>query len=217
MQKNQITPSGFKPSPLGKIPGDWEVKSLGEIGKVFSGGTPDTTNERYWNGDINWCTPTDITALRGSKYIGETEVKITEDGLKNSSATLLPVGSIIVCTRATIGKAAIADKEIATNQGFKNIISNKLSDTDFIYYVIINSEKQLMRLGNGSTFLEVPKSDFEKFCIPLPPLPEQKRIAEVLSTIDEVITKTNKLIAQKELRKKWLMQQLLTGKKRLKF
>ena len=200
-----------------EIPSNWEFKELASLGKVSSGGTPDTSNEIYWNGNINWCTPTDITKLNGSKYIGETVVKITEKGLKSSSATLLPIGSVIVCTRATIGKAAISIDEISTNQGFKNIIPNsKKVDVEFLYYSIINSEHKLLRLGNGSTFLEVSKSDFESFKIPLPPLPEQKAIAQVLSTADAAIHTTEKLIAQKELRKKWLMQQLLTGKKRLK-
>ena len=200
-----------------EIPSDWEMEELVSLGNISSGGTPDTTNEIFWNGYINWCTPTDITKLNGSKYIGETVVKISDAGLKNSSARLLPKGSVIVCTRATIGKAAISIEEITTNQGFKNIIPNgKKVDVEFLYYSIINSENKLLRLGNGSTFLEVPKSDFEKFKIPLPPLPEQKAIAQVLSTADAAIHTTEKLIAQKELRKKWLMQQLLTGKKRLK-
>jgi type I restriction enzyme, S subunit len=200
-----------------EIPSDWEFQELASLGKVSSGGTPDTSNEIYWNGNINWCTPTDITKLNGSKYIGETVVKITEKGFKSSSASLLPIGSVIVCTRATIGKAAISIEEITTNQGFKNIIPNsKKVDVEFLYYSIINSEHKLLRLGNGSTFLEVSKSDFESLKIPLPPLPEQKAIAQVLSTSDAAIHTTEKLIAQKELRKKWLMQQLLTGKKRLK-
>lgn len=199
-----------------KIPSDWELKELTSLGKVSSGGTPDTSNEIYWNGNINWCTPTDITKLNGSKYIGETVVKITDKGLKSSSATLLPKGSVIVCTRATIGKAAISIEEISTNQGFKNIIPDfKKVDIEFLYYSIINSEYKLLRLGNGSTFLEVSKSDFESFKIPLPPLPEQKAIASVLSTWDDAIHITEQLITQKEQRKKWLMQQLLTGKKRL--
>lgn len=201
----------------GKIPKDWKLKELASLGNVSSGGTPDTTNEMFWNGNINWCTPTDITKLNGSKYIGETTVKITDKGLKNSSATLLPKGSVIVCTRATIGKAAISVDEISTNQGFKNIIPNSNEvDVEFLYYSIINSENYLLRLGNGSTFLEVSKSDFENFKILLPPLSEQKSIAKVLTTADIAIRATEKLIAQKELRKKWLMRQLLTGKKRLK-
>lgn len=199
------------------IPSDWEMKELVSIGKISSGGTPDTTNEIFWNGKINWCTPTDITKLNGSKYIGETFAKISDEGLKNSSAILLPKGSVIVCTRATIGKAAISIQEISTNQGFKNIVPNdKKVDVEFLYYSIINSERHLLRLGNGSTFLEVPKSDFKKFRIPLPPLSEQKAIAHILSLMDTAINKNNLLIAKKELQKKYLMQVLLSGKKRLK-
>lgn len=214
MKNNNTT---YKDSHLDKIPGDWEIRELGSIGEVSSGGTPDTTNDIFWNGSFNWCTPTDITALNGSKYIGDTIVKISSEGLKNSSATLLPKGSVIVCTRATIGKAAISKENISTNQGFKNIIPDKnIIDVEYLYYSIINSELKLLRLGNGSTFLEISKRDFEKFQIPLPTLPEQKAIAHVLGLIDSAININNNLIAQKELQKKWLMQNLLTGKKRLK-
>ena len=200
-----------------KIPDGWVVKAIKQIGKVSSGGTPDTTNENYWDGNINWCTPTDISRLNGLKYIGETKVKISEDGLKSSSAILLPKNSLIVCTRATIGKAAISNEIITTNQGFKNVVPDeKLTIVDFLYYTILNSEYQLTRLGNGSTFLEISKTDFENFKIPLPPLPEQKAIANILSTWDKAIQKTQALISQKEQEKKWLMQNLLTGKKRLK-
>jgi type I restriction enzyme S subunit len=132
-----------------EIPSDWEMEELVSLGNISSGGTPDTTNEIFWNGYINWCTPTDITKLNGSKYIGETVVKISDAGLKNSSARLLPKGSVIVCTRATIGKAAISIEEITTNQGFKNIIPNgKKVDVEFLYYSIINSENKLLRLNN---------------------------------------------------------------------
>ena len=212
MSKTTNTQPFYKSS----IPSDWEMKELSFIGKVSSGGTPDTSNEKFWNGNINWCTPTDITKLNGSKYIGETVVKITDAGLKNSSATLLPKGSVIVCTRATIGKAAISNEEISTNQGFKNIIpNNKKVDVEYLYYSIINSENKLLRLGNGSTFLEIGKGDFENFQIPLPPLPEQAAIAHILGLVDAAINKNNLLLEKKMLQKKWLMQNLLTGKKRL--
>jgi type I restriction enzyme S subunit len=213
----QHTQTAYKDTSIGKIPADWEVTDINSLGEVYSGGTPDTNNDSYWNGKINWCTPTDITKLDGSKYIGETIAKITEEGLKNSSAKLLPIGSLIVCTRATIGKAAISTVEITTNQGFKNIVPDqKKANVEYLYYLITNSENRLLKLGNGSTFLEISKNDFEKFKIPLPPLSEQKRIAEVLSTWDQAIQLTEQLIRQKEQRKKWLMQNLLTGKMRLK-
>ena len=209
-------PSGYKPSPLGIIPEDWEVKRLGEVGEVFSGGTPNTEIQEYWNGNIDWCTPTDITLLNGAVYIERTALKITDLGLKSSSAVLLPPNSIIVCTRATIGNAAISLHQIATNQGFKNIVPNENIDTLFLYYTIVNNKIRLIRLGNGSTFLEVSKSDFENLTIPVPPLPEQQRIVSVLSLWDTAIAKQTALIEKLTLRKRGLMQQLLTGKTRLK-
>lgn len=204
----------YKNSPLGLIPQDWEVKKIYEIGDVSSGGTPDTNNNEFWNGEINWCTPTDITRLK-SRYLGNTIKKISEKGLQNSSAKILPVNSIIVCTRATIGKAAINLFPMSTNQGFKNIVPKNVN-TEFLYYKIISVENGLLKIASGSTFLEVSKTDFDNFQISLPPLPEQKAIADCLSTWDKAIEKQNGLIAQKELAKKALMQQLLSGKKRLK-
>ena len=211
--KNNI-PQGYKATPLGIIPQEWEVEPLYYLGQIYSGGTPDTEVEEYWNGDIAWCTPSDITKL-DTKYIESTDVKITVKGLKESSATLLPPRSIVVCTRATIGTAAICSTEIATNQGFKNIIPNEKASPEWLYYIIIYSKPRLVRLGCGSTFLEVSKKDFSRFKIPVPPLAEQRKIAEVLGLWDKAIEKQSLLIEQLTLRKRGLMQQLLTAKRRL--
>lgn len=208
-------PQGYKDSPLGVIPKEWKVLPLKKLGNVFSGGTPDTNEKSYWNGNILWCTPSDITKLR-TKLITDTAYKITELGLKNSSAALLPPGCILVCTRATIGNAAITVKEMSTNQGFKNIEPIKKDvDIDWLFYYITLNKHRLVQFGVGSTFLEVSKKDFEKFKVIVPPLSEQQKIAEVLSTWDEAIEKQSQLVEKLELRKKGLMQQLLTGKKRL--
>jgi len=204
----------YKETAVGLIPSDWEVKKIKEIGEVSSGGTPDTSIAKYWNGDINWCTPTDITALK-NKFLGNTKTKITEEGLKNSSAKILPPNSIIVCTRATIGKAAINTVPMSTNQGFKNIIPKNI-DTDFLYYKIISEEHGLLRIANGSTFLEVSKTDFDNFNISIPPLPEQKKIASILSTCDVAIDNCKGIIEELKVRNKGLTQKLLTGKMRVK-
>ena len=209
-----IIPQGYKATPLGIIPQEWKVEPLYYLGQIYSGGTPDTEVEEYWNGDIAWCTPSDITKL-DTKYIESTDVKITVKGLKESSATLLPPRSIVVCTRATIGTAAICSTEIATNQGFKNIIPNEKASPEWLYYIIIYSKPRLVRLGCGSTFLEVSKKDFSRFKIPVPPLAEQRKIAEVLGVWDKAIEKQSQLIEQLTLRKRGLMQQLLTAKRRL--
>ena len=206
-------PKGYKKTTIGVIPMEWEVKKIKEIGDVSSGGTPDTTTLDYWGGDINWCTPTDITAL-SDKFIGATKAKITEKGLKNSSAKLLPPFSIIVCTRATIGKVAMNTVPMSTNQGFKNIIPKNI-DTDFLYYKILSEDKGLIKIANGSTFLEVSKTDFDNYSISIPPQQEQQKIAEILSTWDEAITNCKTTIKTLKDRNKGLAQQLLTGKKRL--
>ncbi|WP_300101616.1 restriction endonuclease subunit S [uncultured Alistipes sp.] len=211
---NCVIPQGYKATALGIIPQEWEVRPLNYFGAICSGGTPDTEVAEYWNGDIAWCTPSDITKL-DTKYIESTEVKITAKGLKESSASLLPPRSIVVCTRATIGNAAICNTEIATNQGFKNIIPNEKTNPEWLYYIIIYSKPRLVRLGCGSTFLEVSKKDFSRFKIAVPPLAEQRKIAEVLGVWDEAIEKQARLIEKLALRKRALMQRLLSAKLRL--
>lgn len=200
----------YKITSVGLIPTDWEVMKLEDLGEISSGGTPNTAMEKFWNGDINWCTPTDITALN-SEYLFETSVKISEEGLKSSSAKILPPYSIIVCTRATIGKAAINLKPMSTNQGFKNIIPKDVNHK-FLFYKILSEENGLKRVANGSTFLEVSKNDFENYHISIPPLPEQQKIAEILSTWDKAIQQTQSLIQKLEVRNKALAFSLLRGK-----
>ena len=199
----------YKQTSIGLIPKDWEIKKIKEVGEVSSGGTPDTSKLKYWNGNINWCTPTDITALK-NKFLGNTKTKITEEGLKNSSAKILPPFSIIVCTRATIGKAAINTVPMTTNQGFKNIIPKNI-DTDFLYYKILSEEHNLIRIASGSTFLEVSKTDFDNFHISIPPLPEQQKIAEILSKFDEAINTTKRIVEDLKVRNKGLNQNLFNG------
>lgn len=212
-----IVPKGWKKTKLGIIPDEWNINLISEIGKVYSGGTPDTTKSEYWNGTYDWCTPTDITALKGSKYLTRTDRKISEMGLKKSSANLLPINSLIVCTRATIGDCAINTIPMSTNQGFKNIVPNSdKSILEYLYYFVVASKQKLKRLGNGSTFLEISKRDFDKIKIPLPPLPEQQKIATILSTWDKAVELKAQLIEQKQEKKKGLMQNLLTGKIRVK-
>lgn len=208
-----ITPKGYKDTPVGVIPQEWEVVHLKDLGEVHSGGTPDTDTAEYWDGNICWCTPTDVTSLQ-TRYISETAKKITKIGLKNSSAFLLPINSVVVCTRATIGNVAITKNELSTNQGFKNIIP-RLCDSEWLFYILMHSKNSLKRLGCGSTFPEVSKRDFENLNLPLPPLAEQKKIAEILCTWDDALEKQSKLIDKLELRKRGLMKCLLTGKTRL--
>jgi type I restriction enzyme S subunit len=198
---------------VGWIPEEWEVKTLNHIGQIYTGGTPSTTNPEYWDGDINWIIPSEVTQIEGP-FLYSSERKITEKGLKNSSAKVVPENSIIVCTRATIGNCVINKVPIATNQGFKSLSPYEIHDVKFIYYSIVKNKNNLLRLGAGSTFLEVSRRDFERIRLAIPPLSEQQKIAEILSTWDRAIEQTRQLIEAKRRLKKGLMQQLLTGRMR---
>lgn len=195
-----------------RLPGfsdEWKEVKLGEICNVISGGTPSTNNLSYWNGDIYWATPTDIT--KNGKFISYTERKITNQGLKNSSANLLPINSILMTSRATIGERSINTKPMATNQGFKSFVCKKNSHYQYIYYLIEVLKKDFIRMASGSTFLEISKKDTEILKTTIPPLAEQKAIAEILSTADSEIELLNRLLENKKVEKKGLMQLLLTG------
>ena len=197
-----------------RFSGEWKITTVSQMGKVVSGGTPDTNTKEYWDGDIHWLTPTDVTALK-SRFVRATTRTISEAGVQNSSATILPAGSLMVCTRATIGALCISSGPICTNQGFKNIIPTKAFDVNFIYYLLAYNSKVLLRKASGSTFLELPKKDFEKMAFPCPFLEEQQRIAAVLSTADEEIAALQQKLDALKQEKKALMQQLLTGKRRV--
>lgn len=191
--------------------GEWVQQKLSSTGKVVSGGTPDTTNEEYWDGDILWLTPTDVTALK-NKHVKNTYRKITALGLKNSSARMIPANSVMVCTRASVGDVSISTTEICTNQGFKSIIPNTNFDSVFLYFILSNNKKKLVQLSSGSTFLELSKSDFDNITFSFPPLDEQRAIADVLSSADDEIETIQQRIDNLKAQKKGLMQQLLSGK-----
>ena len=193
----------------------WVNSKIRDMGKITSGGTPDTENLDYWNGTVPWLTPTDVTALK-SAYVSSTSRKITELGVNESSATLLPKESLMVCTRATIGSMAISTVEMCTNQGFKNITPNKNFEVKFIYYLLSFNIKELLRKSSGSTFLELSKKDFENIELFCPAIKEQRKIAEVLSVVDQETETLQKKLDCLKREKKALMQQLLTGKKRVK-
>lgn len=197
-----------------RFEGEWEESRIGDFGKIYSGGTPSTTKSTYWDGDIDWITPTDITK-QDKRYINSSKRRITKEGLKNSSAKLVPPGSLLVCTRATIGAMAITSHAMCTNQGFKNIVPNEDYDIEFIYYLLSFNPNQLIRRASGSTFLELSKSEFEAIKFKTPQLKEQQKIAAVLTNADKEIELLEQQLADLQQEKKALMQVLLTGKKRV--
>ncbi|WP_229616497.1 restriction endonuclease subunit S [Vibrio parahaemolyticus] len=195
--------------------GKWEEVKVSQFGSVVSGGTPSTENSSYWNGNVHWVTPTDITKL-STRTINKTARTITEQGLKNSSAKLVPAGSLLVCTRATIGEIAISQHEMCTNQGFKNLIPNKRTNIDFLYYLMCFEKHKLLSKASGSTFLELSKKDFEHIRFVVPKVKEQQKIASVLIVADKEVEVLEAKLAHFKQEKKALMQQLLTGKRRVK-
>jgi len=205
---------GYKQTEIGVIPDGWEIKHIDNLCEIMSGGTPNTKHSDYWGGNIAWCTPTDITR-DNQKYIYRTERYITEKGLKNSSACLMPPNSILLCSRATIGELKINVIPMATNQGFKNLKPNDSCDVDYLYYLLQTKKSQMIEKAIGSTFLEISKKALCEIDLLCPPLPEQKAIAEALSDVDRLIESLEKLIEKKKAIKQGAMQQLLTGKKRL--
>jgi type I restriction enzyme S subunit len=192
----------------------WKEVRLGEMGQTVSGGTPASETTEYWDGDVHWATPTDITKL-SSRFIYQTARMITEDGLKKSSAKLVPEGTILICTRATIGEMAIATAPICTNQGFKNLVLSADFNSDFVFYLLQFFKKELIRYACGSTFLELSKKDFDKRSFMVPSLEEQEQIASVLNDTEDQIDEHRKSITKLRTEKKALMQQLLTGKRRV--
>lgn len=195
--------------------GEWETMSLEEVADIRSGGTPSTTNQDFWNGDVAWCTPTDITALRGRKYLAETERTISTKGLQTSSAEVIPPKSIIMTTRATIGECAINTIPMTTNQGFKNLIPSK-ADSEFLYYLMTTQKQRLIQLCGGSTFLEVGKKQLQTFEVKLPlDIEEQTAIATVLSDMDAEIDALEQRRTKTVDLKQAMMQELLTGRTRL--
>lgn len=161
----------------------WPFVKLKDCVEVVSGGTPKREEPSYWNGDIYWVTPKDLSK-QNNIYLHETPEKITKLGLRKSSANLLPVGTVLFSSRAPIGHVAITKIEMASNQGFKSLVPKEGVDSLYLYFCMKFFKPALENLGNGATFKEVSKKVVENFEVPLPPLPVQKQIAAVLEKAD---------------------------------
>lgn len=196
--------------------GEWEVATLSELADIRSGGTPSTSDATLWDGDIAWVTPTDITALDGRKFLSGTTRTISRAGLRQSSAELLPEGTIVMTSRATIGECAIATIPLTTNQGFKNFIPKDRADRDFLYYLLMSQKKGFIELCSGSTFLEIGKIQLTGYTVRVPETKdEQQAIAAVLSDMDAEIQTLESRLAKARAVKEGMMQNLLTGRVRL--
>ena len=206
--------SGYKMTELGLIPNDWEVKTISQVGKIIGGGTPSTFNSAYWNGSVQWFTPAELS--KAGKYVSKSERTITKLGVENCSAKILPAGTILLTTRASIGTSAILKAPACTNQGFQSLVVNSENSNEFLYYLLSTKVDEMMSLASGSTFLEISPKKLGGIQLQIPSSrAEQTAIANVLSDMDtEIATLETKLTKYRTL-KTGMMQQLLTGKIRL--
>ena len=193
---------------------NWNICKIGDIAEIIGGGTPRTEIDSYWDGDIKWFTPSEIGK---SKYIFESERHITEKGLKNSSAKLLPKYTILLSSRASVGEVSIALTECSTNQGFQSLITKNNVDNEFIYYLISTMKNEFLKKSSGSTFLEISKNELKRININIPTLDEQKRISDFFSTLDNKIKLLNNKHKYYQDFKKYLLQQIFTSAEKLQF
>lgn len=166
---------------------------ISEVCNVISGGTPSTKISSYWNGDVVWLTPKDLSNNK-SKYIYDSENKITEEGLSRSSTQLLPPNTVLLSSRAPIGYLAIAGKSLCTNQGFKSMVCNQdLIIPEYLYYLLQTKVEDFNNISTGSTFKELSSSLLKQYKISIHDLPEQSHIVDILGTLDDKIENNEKI------------------------
>ena len=196
------------------VPKEWEIKTIGDIATVSSGGTPSRKEQAYWNGDIPWVTTAEVQF----KTILDSAEKITKEGLTNSSAKLFPINTILMAmygqgkTRGQVAKLGI---EASTNQACAAIILSSDYCVDYYYQFLIYQYENIRDMSNSGSQENLSGSIVKSIPVLVPPYFEQEKIAQILSTWDQAISATEKLLENSQQQKKALMQQLLTGKKRL--
>lgn len=173
-------------------PADWTVVTLDAnpsakfFERVESGGTPSTTVDEYWDGDIPWLTPKEITRNGAGIYVSSTERNITAAGMRGSAAKLMPAGTVMLTKRAPVGAVAISTVPMCTNQGFLNFIcGEKLLPAFFAYWLVAN-RKYLDAVANGSTYPELYKGDLFEFKIAIPSIEKQRQILGVISSAKQL-------------------------------
>lgn len=184
---------------LHSVPASWRWVTIGDLGKVVAGGTPSTSEPAYFGGDIPWLTPADLSGY-DEKFIQNGSRCITQKGMENSSAVLMPAGTILFSSRAPVGYTVIATNPVTTNQGFKNLIPCESVFNEYVYHYLKGNKPLAESYGSGTTFIEVSGKNFCRIPLPLPPLNEQKRIVakieELFSDLDAGVAELVKAKAQ---------------------
>ena len=171
----------------------WEIKKLGEVCDIVGGSTPKTGEPSYWDGEHYWITPAE---LDGSKYISSTSRTITDEGVKSAHLQLLPSGTVLLSSRAPIGKVAITTAPMYCNQGFKNLVCSDKLYNEFAYWFLFHNTDYLNSLGTGATFKEISKRVVEQIPISIPPREEQERIVAESDCLSGVIEKKREQLKQ---------------------
>lgn len=161
-------PMTYNPTLKRGIPEGWEVKQICDITKIFNGSTPSTTEEGNYGGEIVWITPKDLSD-QNCKFVYQGARNITQAGYDSCSTTMVPKGTVVMSSRAPIGLLSIAQCDLCTNQGFKNMVPNDMTDSKYLYYTIQQHIPQIQNLGTGTTFKEVSKDELGRFAILYPP------------------------------------------------
>ena len=180
-------------------------KRLGDVCSIIGGGTPDTTTAKFWDGGINWFTPSEIGK---AKYVVSSVRSISYDGMLKSSAKLLPQNTVLLTTRATLGEMSILHAEATTNQGFQSLIPSKELLAEYVYYLQVIIKPWCEKYASGNTFREISKSALSNCVIPVPDISIQNKIVRVLSGIDQHIERENEILDKLREQKKALLQQL---------
>jgi type I restriction enzyme, S subunit len=160
----------------------WETKEIADVCEIIGGGTPPTKEEDNFGGEIAWLTPADLTDYK-RKYISKGRRNLTKAGLDNSSAKLLPRGSVLFSSRAPIGYVAISENPMATNQGFRSLVPNDKLNNEYLYYFLKSAKHEAEKLASGTTFKEISGKNLGRLKIPIPPLPTQNRIVEKIEEL----------------------------------
>lgn len=177
---------------------EWKEVTLSELGTIVGGATPSTKITSFYDGNIPWLTPKDLS-VKNNKYIFRGERNITEEGFKSCSCKMLPKGSILFSSRAPIGYVAIAANDMCTNQGFKSVIPNDETDSEFLYYLLKYNKNNIASQGSGTTFAEVSGKTMKEIEVVVPKeKDDQRRIASILSSLDRKIELNNKINADLE-------------------
>lgn len=209
-----VEPVGFQQTDAGFIPADWRYMRLTEVARLESGHTPSRRKPSYWEGDIPWVSLHDTDAL-GANEIMRTAQTISTEGLQNSSARLLPKGTVVFSRTATVGKASIMGREMATSQDFANYICGPDVYNRYLVYLFRHMAPEWKKLMAGSIHNTVYMPVFRALKVVLPSRNEQQAIAQALSDADALIESLSLLLAKKRQIKQGAMQELLTGNKRL--